>query len=315
MELMISVVIGGMLLLGFQRLLSVSLSAKEGLSDEIRLVQQARFAMTRMTKAVAGSPRLVLPLADDVDTNWPENIREQSDPPTPPIGDSSLATAVLAVTLPIHWDANKDGIADADNDGDGRIDEDWGYDNNNDGDDGIRGIDDDGDGSVDENFFGTSDDEDAEYDEDRIDGLDTDRDGSVEEDTGRDMNGDYAPGLAGVDDDGDGSIDEGDYGDDDEDDLGDEDWQDSLVFYLQGTNLIERRAVPWDTSGDSNVTGIDYVESVIAEGVTYLRFERIATTANQKTHVSIQFTLDDGEGNSTEMATTVRLGGEVLGLP
>lgn len=40
----------------------------------------------------------------------------------------------------------------------------------------------------------------------------------IDEDTGKDMNNDEAPGIAGVDDDGDGLIDEEDKDDDDEDD-------------------------------------------------------------------------------------------------
>ena len=39
--------------------------------------------------------------------------------------------------------------------------------------------------------------------------------------------------------------------DDDEDGQDDEDWFDPVVFYLQGSALIERRAVPWDENGDS----------------------------------------------------------------
>ena len=61
---------------------------------------------------------------------------------------------------------------------------------------------------------------------------------------GRTLNDDGAPGIAGVDDDGDGSIDEGDVADDDEDGQSDEDWYDPVVFYLSGSAVIERRAYP-----------------------------------------------------------------------
>ena len=311
-ELVLSVALGAMLLLGFQRLITSSLSVDDALASQTAATNNIRFAMKRMSQAVAGSQRLVLPLSDDPGTNWPENVREQTDPPTAPIGDSTLATAVLAVTVPPSWDANQDGVPDVDNDADGRYDEDWGYDNNNDADDGIRGIDDNGNGEVDEFFFGTNDDESGGYDEDPIDGFDKDRDSSVDEDTGEDMNGDFQPGIGGVDDDGDGSVDEGSRDDDDEDGVSNEDWQDSLVFYLQGNSLIERRAVPWDTDSDTDIDGRDFVESVIAENVRSLRFERIPTTADQTPHVSIALTLADNQGQVTQLATTVRLGSETL---
>ncbi len=313
-ELLLSVALGAMLLLGFQRLINTSLSVDDDFAQRLDATNNIRFAMARMTQAVAGSQRLVLPLADNPATNWPEHVREQSVPPTAPIGDSSLATAVLAVTLPPSWDANQDGIPDVDNDGDGRIDEDWGYDNNNDGDDGIWGIDDDGDGSVDEPAFGTNDDESGGFDDDPLDGFDKDRDGSVDEDTGEDMNFDFQPGIAGVDDDGDGDIDEGNRNDDDEDGQSNEDWQDSLVFYLQGSSLIERRAVPWDTDSDSDVDGRDFVESVIMENVAHLRFERLLTTANQIPHVSIELSVLDNFGQISQLATTVRVGSETLAV-
>ena len=73
-----------------------------------------------------------MPLKDNPNTNWPEHIREQTVPPSPPIGDSTLATAVLAVTLPAYVDLDNDGFPDADDDRDGLIDEDLPNDNHHD---------------------------------------------------------------------------------------------------------------------------------------------------------------------------------------
>ena len=50
----------------------------------------------------------------------------------------------------------------------------------------------------------------------------------IDEDPGSDMNGDSFPGIAGIDDDGDGTTDDGGAGDDDEDGLNDEDPLDGL---------------------------------------------------------------------------------------
>ena len=144
--------------------------------------------------------------------------------------------------------------------------------------------------------------------EDPFNGVDDDADGSVDEDPGADNNGDGAPGIAGVDDDGDGNIDEGSADDDDEDGQSDEDWFDPVVFYLQGSSLTERRAVPWDESGDSLVSGRDYVESTIADNVTLLRFERVALSGGQQQLIDITLTLSDSDGDAFNLNARVRLG-------
>ena len=167
--------------------------------------------MEQMVHAVSHSPRLLLPLADNPNTNWPEHIREQTIPASPPIGDSTLATAVLAVTLDPAVDLDGDGTPDADNDGDGRFDEDLPGDNSFDNAPGIFQIDDDGDGQVDVSAAVKpfeDNDEDDDHTEDPLDGLDNDGDGTIDEDIRSDMNGDGCAGACSVDDDADGLLDE-----------------------------------------------------------------------------------------------------------
>lgn len=311
-ELVVSMGIAAMMLVGLQQMLSTGISAMDDVKERTNLARQGRFAMSRMVDAVHGSPRLLIPLSDNPATAFNENIREQSVPASPPQSGSTLATAVLAVTLNRALDIDGNGVFDADNDDDGRFDEDLPADTQNDGKAGIRDFDDDGNGIKDFWLSPAGDDDesnDRSQSEDVINGIDDDGDGSVDEDPGADNNGDAAPGIAGVDDDGDGSVDEGNVNDDDEDGQSDEDWFDPVVFYLQGSAVIERRAVPWDENGDSVVTGRDFVESTIADNVTLLRFERIAPTGDQQQLVDITLMLSDSNGESINLNTRVRLGG------
>ena len=295
-EVLISFTIAAVLLTGLQAMFSSATRIESAITDRAELDRQARFAMARIHAAINGTNRLILPLGDRTGSNWPENLREQTVPPSPPVGDSTLATAVLAVALPGDWDIDLDGVVDADNDGDGRIDEDWPADMTADGDNGVLFIDDDGDGSIDEGFLNRNDDEYLFSDDDRLNGVDDDNDGSIDEDTPADMNGDGQPGIAGVDDDGDGNTDEGDDADDDEDGSVDEDWLDTVVFYVQGSDLIERRSVPWDTNSDSAVTGADFVESTIAENLTHVRFERLVGSSGVLlVDVTLSLTSANGE--------------------
>ncbi len=310
-ELVVSVAIAAMLLTGLQQLLDVGMSAMEMAEERTDLARQGRFAMARMVTAVRGSDRLLIPLADNPATDYDENVREQTVPASPPQGSSTLATAVLAVTISRAQDMDANGIPDADNDGDGRFDEDLPADTQNDGKPGIRDFDDDGNGFKDDVLSPAGDDDESNdwsQSEDPINGVDDDGDGSVDEDPGADNNGDSAPGIAGVDDDVDGTIDEGDVADDDEDGQSDEDWFDPVVFYLQGSALIERRTVPWDENADSAVTGQDFVESTIADNVTLLRFERVPPSGGQQL-VDIMLTLTGSEGTAINLNTRVRLGG------
>lgn len=312
-ELLVSVAIAALLLLGIQQVLSAGISTLGVVEEQTELARSARFAMGRMVDGVRHSERLLLPLENNTATDYDENVREQTVPASPPQGSSTLATAVLAVTISANQDIDNDGQLDADNDGDNLIDEDLPADIHNDGKAGIRDFDDDGNG-VKDFFLSPSGDDDESNDfaqsEDPLNGIDDDGDGSIDEDPGSDNNGDSAPGVSGVDDDGDGTIDEGDAADDDEDGQSDEDWLDPLVFYLQGSTLIERRAVPWDESGDGNVTGRDFVESNLANNVTRLRFERVPTTGGQQQLVDITLELAGPIGGQLVLQTRVRLRGD-----
>ena len=316
-ELVVSIGIAAMLLAGLQQLLGVGIQTMEVVEERTEQARQARFAMSRMVDAVHQSERLLLPLANNPATPFDENVREQTVPATPPQSGSTLATAVLAVTLSPAQDMDGDGIFDADNDGDGQFDEDPSGDVTNDLAAGVFAIDDDGDGSVDEEQtqlvngklgpLYEDDDEDDFANENSWVGFDSDGDGSIDEDPKKDVSADGLAGLAGVDDDGDSQIDEGDKNDDDEDGPIDEDWLDPVVFYLQGTTLWERRAVPWDENGDSLINGRDYVESAIADNVTLLRFERVPLNGGQQL-VDITLGLTNVSGETINLNTQVHLG-------
>ena len=311
-ELMVSVAIAALLLTGLQQLLAAGMETKAFVESRTELARQSRFAMSRMVDAVHQSERLLLPLTNNPATAFDENVREQTVPASPPQSGSTLATAVLAITLSETQDLDSNGIFDADNDDDGLFDEDLSGDSTMDFASGIIGIDDDGDGEVDEAHTSASpaeddDDEDGTANEDGWNGLDDDGDGMIDEDQKKDLNGDALPGIGGFDDDGDGDVDEGDKNDDDEDGSINEDWFDPVVFYLQGSGLIERRAVPWDENGDSLLDGRDFVESTIADNVTHLRIERVPLNGgHQLVEITLELTNDEGE--SISLNTRSRLG-------
>jgi type II secretory pathway pseudopilin PulG len=311
-EMLIAVTITGLIIAGLMGLVNTVTKTGEDVHQRNDLTRQARFAMQRMVRQLSHSPRLLLPLKDSPYTNWPENIREQTIPASPPIGSSTFATAVLAFSLPAYVDLDANGVADADNDGDGLIDEDWGADSNNDGYPGIYLIDDNGDGSIDVSAAGApqnDDDEDDSSSEDRFNGIDDDGDGSVDEDGKSDMNDDGEAGVANIDDDNDGTIDEGNRNNDDEDVLVNEDWLDSVVFFLDGSDLKERMPVPWDANADSLLNGADFVESVIATGVTRFRVERLNDGARvELVDLTLELTSSDSS-ETISLQTRVRPGG------
>ncbi len=225
-EMLLTVTITGFIMLALMGVVNTATETSDDVRQRNDLTRQARFAMQRMVRNVSHSRDLLLPLRDKPASNWPENIREQTVPASPPIGDSTLATAVLAVTLPAYQDLDNDGFPDADDDRDGLIDEALPNDPNYDFAPGIYLIDDGGDGQVDENpLFGWDDDETlGQVNEDPIDGIDNDADNNVDEDNASDMNGDGCPGICGVDEDNDGTIDEGSADGDDEDGGEFDDW-------------------------------------------------------------------------------------------
>jgi len=309
-ELLIAVAMGALIVAGMSAVMVGLTESQAAIQERNRLTENGRFAMERMVRAVRESQYLFLPLPDKPDTDWRENVREETVPASPPEGSSTKATAVLAVALGATVDLDADGFPDADNDRDGRIDEDYPADIAYDFNPGIHLIDDGGGGSVDESFFDNDDDERLNgNDEDPINGVDDDADGVIDEDPGADMNGDGAPGVAGVDDDGDGQVDEGAAADDDEDGSVDEDWLDAVVFYLQGDLLIERHPVPWDETANGFISGRDFIESVIADDVTRFRVERLATVGNTEI---VDITLDitgPETGETVNLHTRVRIGG------
>ena len=306
-ELMITATIVLMLVAGLARIISSSVASKAALQAHSERLAESSFALERIVRTVAGSRMLVLPSRDKPGSDWPEHIREQTVPASLPIGSSVLATAALVALLPARMDLDFDGIPDADNDRDGRIDEDLGLDMNFDGAAGVRGVDDGGDGYADNVNWWDDDETNGTGGEDPVDGVDNDGDGLIDEDAGSDMNGDAYPGLAGVDEDADGSVDEGFLYDDDEDGRSDEDWLDTVAYFLQGTTLIERMPVPWDVTGNGSVTGWDYVESPIAEDVTRLRFERIEQAGTVLADITIETTSADG--TTLSLNRRVRVGG------
>jgi len=309
-ELLVALVLAGLLLGATSGLVRLALGTGELVEERNLLLREARFAMHRMSRSVRETRYLMLPMPDKPDTDWRENVREETVPASPPEGSSTKATAVLAVSLSASVDLDADGFPDADNDQDGRIDEDLPADTNFDFGDGIYLIDDGGDGSVDESLSNDDDDERLNgSDEDPINGIDDDGDGVIDEDPGADMNGDGASGIAGVDDDADGQIDESNASDDDEDGAADEDWLDTVVFYLQGDSLIERHPVPWDETANGFVSGRDVIENVIAEGVTRFRVERPVPSTLDEQLVYLALELTGPTGQVAILKAQVRVGG------
>lgn len=311
-ELLIAFALAAMLMVGLNGVIGQALTIQDAVSEKNELTRQARFAMAQMTRVVSQSRLLLVPMNDRPSTPMLENIREQTEPPSAPPTGSTLGTAVLSVTLPDYFDLDGNAIPDADNDGDGRIDEDIGYDNNADELPGIGHIDDDGDGQVDESNK-EDDDEDEDTagtkDEDQLNGLDDDGDGNIDEDIGADMNGDLQPGIAGEDDDGDSFTDEGSVEDDDEDGVVDEDWYDPVVFYLSNGTLMQRTPVPWDEDNSGTVSGKDFIIEPIAENVSRFRVERVSQGSSRSQIINITLELTDADTNtSVSLNSRVRVG-------
>jgi prepilin-type N-terminal cleavage/methylation domain-containing protein len=303
LELLIAVAMAGVLVAGISGVITAALNAGQSAHLQNDTLQQASFAMQRMTHAISKSRQLRLPLGENTSTAYSESVRK-----------------VLAVALDPTLDRDNDGWADANNDKDfldvnkngsrdvgepERIDEDADLDQDSDGQAGIAGIDDDGDDTVDDGTGAMArhdDDEDGQSDEDVINGLDDDGDGSIDEDPFSDMNNDSKPGIAAVDDDLDGTIDEGNKDDDDEDGLVIEDWFDNQVYYQNGTTLMER--LP-----DINATdGTQYTAYPIAENVSQLRVERVMGNDGSTVLVDITLTLSPPGGVPVTLNTRAAIG-------
>ena len=312
-ELLIAMAIGTILLLAINGVVGRGLQTQEAVQNKNELTRQAHFAMQQMVRAVGRSNQLLLPLNNSSNTNWPDNVREETIPPTTSIDDSTKYTAVLAVTQDPDADLDANGTPDADNDGDGRIDEDLPADITNDLAPGIYLIDDMGDGTVDKFIACCSQDDEEDFgiiNEDPINGLDDDGDGLVDEDPGGDMNADTCPGVCGVDDNGNGAIDEGSALDDDEDGLSDEDWLDPVVFYLNGSTLVQRIPLPYDIDGSGTITGRDFITETIADNVTRFRVERLPLDGGRAVQVDLTLELASPSTRETiSLTTRVRVGG------
>ncbi len=311
-ELLIVEAISSVIALALTGLVETATDSSDTLRTRNELNREARYAMQKMLGSVARTSRLLLPFDDNPNTDWPEHIREQTIPPTPPVGSSTFASAVLAVTLPRDIDLDQDGVADADDDGDGLYSEDLPNDNHHDFAAGIVGIDDDGDGLIDEgNSY--DDDEDGSENEDPLDGIDNDGDGRTDEDTASDNNGDGCPGICGVDDDRNSIIDDDSGDDDDEDGAEFDDPYDPVVYYLSGNSLVERLPARWDTDGVSDpngpVDGRDFVETPIANNVSRFRVEKRSTDGPvELIELTLELT-DPVSGESVFLQTGVRVGG------
>ena len=300
-EVLIASVIAGLLIKALSDVVNTAVDSGQTVHIQNDALQQARFALERITRAVSKSRQLRLPLAENRTTAWSESVRN-----------------VLAVTLDPTLDRNKDGWADANNDKDfldvnkngsrdagepERIDEDTNFDNNNDGAPGIKGIDDNNDGIAESLLSLNDNDEDGTSIEDSINGMDDDTvaDGSIDEDLNRDMNNDTAPGISGVDDDYDGTTDEGKIDDDDEDGLTNEDWIDEQVFYLSGTTLLER------LPNFGAIDGTAYTEFPLVENVSQFRVERILGANGRTVLVDVTLTLSPPGGAAVSLNTRMAL--------
>jgi prepilin-type N-terminal cleavage/methylation domain-containing protein len=302
LEVLIAIALAGVVLAAISGVVGNALNTERGTRVQNDTLQQARFAMQSMVNAVSKTRRLMIPLGENSATVWKESERN-----------------VLAVTLDPTLDRNKDGWPDANNDKDfldvnksgtrdagepDRIDEDTDKDNNNDGQAGITGIDDNGDGTID-GLYVYDNDEDSKNSEDNINGIDDDGDGSIDEDTDVDMNGDGQPGIIGIDDDFDGLIDEGgasNKADDDEDNLLNEDWLDPVIYFLNGTTLMERMP------NINPVSGTDYTEYPIAENVSQFLVKRIMGGNGTTALVDISLTLLPPNAEPVSLSTRIGVG-------
>ncbi len=299
-EVLISITIAGILIVSMQDLISLAFYAEKSARAQNNSLQQGRFAMQLMLKSVRMTRRLMIPLGENPSTAYSESVRD-----------------VLAVTLDPTLDRDKDGWADANNDKDfldinnnssrdagepERVDEDLSNDNTNDQQPGITGIDDDGDGLVDEGTGALDNDEDGVAYEDNLNNIDDDNDGSVDEDIFQDMNGDNKPGIAGIDDDFDGNVDEGFSDDDDEDGSRGEDWFDPVVYFLNGTTLMQR--VPNLNPADGN----DFQENPIAENVSLFQVIRFPQGGGRAVLVELSLQITAANGELVNFNTRVAVG-------
>lgn len=289
-EMLIALLIASVVVGALTQVLSSGMQMNAAMMNRASLQADADFAMQRIGLALARTPELLVPQVDNTKTSWKENLRRETVPASSPQTGSTRDSAVLAVAVDMSRDLDGNGVPDCDNDGDGKCSEDSSGDRTDDDRAGIAGIDDNGDGVVDNGGSGrrSDDDEDGASGEDPVNGLDDDNDGRIDEDPSHDRNADGKPGIAGVDDDG--ATDEGfwyPHFDNDEDGDNADDPMETTVFYVDGSQLIERTNVPWDSNNSGDVTSADLVREVIAENITLLSFERLADSTLAKPVVRV----------------------------
>lgn len=260
-ELLVAIMILGLISVGVTSFLSAAIQAQASGNKKSALYREGLLAMERMTDGARRCTFLLIP---------------NSHTPTRDI-------------LAFSGRINDDNDYYFDDPLFPRIDEDLGFDMDEDGNDGIVGIDDDGDGLIDEGFWNTDDDEGGFPDEDPLDGIDNDGDGNVDEDIGGDHNNDGLPGIAGIDDDGDGQVDEGSVWDDDEDGTFTETGLFPVLYRFDNGAHTLRESIP--KLGQT----VDLSTHVSAFRVTYEAPERIR----------IELTLTGDEGESITFAEYV----------
>jgi len=297
-EVLLAVVIGSLLLAGLANISRSALSLSNEISAQSQLDQQAQATLQLMADSLRNSTQLLIP-QQDLFNNSDRDFRRHG-----------VNGAVLGFRISPKRDFNDDNIVDADQDGDGVVDEDPGADTNNDFAAGIWLIDDDGDGLVDEGSF-LDDDEDGQINEDPINGADDDNDGLIDEDPSGDLNGDGKPGIENVDDDNDGFVDEGFFIDSDQENgLPNHDWFDTAAFYIEPpSTLTLRTPVPWDENNTGLVNGRDTVTESLVANVAALEFERFPRESRRSDLVRMLLTLEDDEGRTATVETTVQVGG------
>ncbi|MDH3274233.1 MAG: prepilin-type N-terminal cleavage/methylation domain-containing protein, partial [Gammaproteobacteria bacterium] len=88
-ELLIAVALGALIVSGVSAVMGELAQTQAAIQERNRLTENGRFAMQRMVRTVRESQYLFLPLPDKPDTDWRENVREETVPASPPEGSST----------------------------------------------------------------------------------------------------------------------------------------------------------------------------------------------------------------------------------
>lgn len=139
--------------------------------------------------------------------------------------------------------------------------------------------------------------------------ADNNKNGSVDDDISTDYTNDGAPGIKGIDDDGDGTIDNGSTSDNDENGsiatpVGagtGSDWIDAVVYRVSGTQLLER------LPNLNPASGADYTERPIADKVSAFTVTRVGTGNRRTREVLVQLSLAGRDGETGTWTRRLRL--------